>query len=654
MTAAGAGAPAPRNNWGRALRPRRDLDSARAQVETSLDIVESLRTEVSGDELRVSYFASVQQYYGLYIDILMRADKLHPGDGLAALAFQVSERARARGLLDLLIEARADVPESVDPALREQAQTLRQALNAKLERQARLSGGKHSEEEAASLAEEVRELTLEDEELRAQIRQKSPRYADLTQPKPLGFGDVRRLLDEDTLLLEYSLGDERSYLWVVTKSELRSYELPARARIEELTHSLYDSLTARQSEDSESSAQAEARAGELDRRSWQQARDLGEMILGPAASQLGTKRLLVVGDGALLYVPFGALPAPLSHGPNDPRQATVKGEAELIPLVTEHEIVNLPSASVLALIRDEEAGRQPGRKAVAVLADPVFERDDPRIEPSSDTQAAGANVSADETRRAMRGVGIDAPEGGIRRLLGSGAESKEIMSTVPPGAGFEAVGLSANLETVRGSVLGQYRIVHFATHSIFNDEHPEMSGIVLSLFDGRGRPRDSFLSLREVYNLRLPADLVVLSACSTGLGKEVKGEGMVGLTRGFMHAGAARVVSTLWRVDDAATAELMKYFYTNMFEKGLAPSAALRQAQLSMRRHDRWRAPYYWAAFVLNGEYRATVGGERNGTERGLPAATCGATLLLSLVGWFAWQRRKSAARRRLEQPHEC
>lgn len=636
-----SGEAATRYNIARAERDRGQLGAARAQIEPALDIVESLRTNVSGDELRVSYFASVQQYYDLYIDILMRAHRLRPEEGSAALAFQASERARARGLLDLLVEARADIPQSIDPALREREETLRRTLDAKVERRMLLLGGKHTEEETAASAEEIRQLTLEDEELRAQIGEKSPRYAALMRPRPLSVEDAQRMLDEETVLLEYSLGDERSYLWAVTKTGFRSYELPARSQVEELARGAYDSLTARGSAGSSSPSEAEARGRELDARYWQQARALCDVILGPASSQLGAKRLLVVGDGALLYIPFGALPAPLSS------EAGAADEQERAPLILQHEVLNLPSASTLALIRDGAGERQTGREAVAVLADPVFERDDPRIEPGSDAQAPGSNALVEGAHRATREVGDGGSGGGMTRLLGSGAEAEEIMSVVPRGAGFEAIGFGANLETVRGLSLGHYGIVHFATHAVLDNEHPELSGIVLSLFDEQGRPREGFLSLREVYNLRLPSDLVVLSACSTGLGKEVRGEGFVGLTRGFFYAGAARVVASLWKVDDDATAELMKRFYAGMLQKGLPPPAALRQAQLSMWRSERWRAPYYWGAFVLQGEYEAAPAGA--GVERGrrLMVEASGAILLLLSLAFFAWRRRKSAPLRR-------
>jgi CHAT domain-containing protein len=169
---------------------------------------------------------------------------------------------------------------------------------------------------------------------------------------------------------------------------------------------------------------------------------------------------------------------------------------------------------------------------------------------------------------------------------------------------MEALDFKANRVTATSSELSQYRIVHIATHGLLNSEHPELSGIVLSLVDEQGRPQDGFLRLHEIYNLNLPAELVVLSACRTALGKEIKGEGLVGLTRGFMYAGAARVMASLWKVQDDATAELMKRFYRGVLKDGMRPAAALRAAQVEMWKSKQWRSPYYWAAFVLQGEWK--------------------------------------------------
>ncbi len=178
------------------------------------------------------------------------------------------------------------------------------------------------------------------------------------------------------------------------------------------------------------------------------------------------------------------------------------------------------------------------------------------------------------------------------------------MAVAPPGQAMMATGFDASRAMATSPELSQYRIVHFATHGVLNDQHPGLSGFILSLVDEQGRPQDGFLRLNDIYNLKLPADLVVLSACNTALGKDVRGEGLVGIVRGFMYAGAARVVASLWKVDDEATAELMKRFYRHMLQKNLPAAAALRAAQVEMWQQKQWRSPYYWAAFALQGEWR--------------------------------------------------
>jgi CHAT domain-containing protein len=169
---------------------------------------------------------------------------------------------------------------------------------------------------------------------------------------------------------------------------------------------------------------------------------------------------------------------------------------------------------------------------------------------------------------------------------------------------MKAVDFQASRATAISPELANYRIVHFASHGLLNSQHPELSGLVFSLIDKKGKPQEGFLTLQDIYNLNLPAELVVLSACETGLGKEISGEGLIGLTRGFMYAGASRVVASLWKVSDVATAELMAEFYRSMEKDGLAPAAALRAAQVKMWKQKRWRSPYYWAAFQLQGEWR--------------------------------------------------
>jgi CHAT domain-containing protein len=192
---------------------------------------------------------------------------------------------------------------------------------------------------------------------------------------------------------------------------------------------------------------------------------------------------------------------------------------------------------------------------------------------------------------------------GFARLFFARREADAILKATPPGQGLKAVDFQASRATATSPDLAGYRIVHFATHGLLNSEHPELSGLVLSLVDQSGKAQNGFLQLEDIYNMNLPVDMVVLSACETGLGKEIKGEGVEGLTRGFMYAGATRVVASLWKVDDAATAELMSRFYKGILKDGLQPAAALQKAQVQMRTQKRWRSPYYWAGFVMQGQW---------------------------------------------------
>ena len=632
-------------NIARARRDGGDVAGSREGIETSLGLIESLRTEVMSQELRASYFASVHKHYEFYIDLLMRLHKERPAEGFDAAAFETSERARARSLLETLKESRADIHQGVDPALLERERMLRQSLNTKAERQMQLGAGRHSDEEAAALAGEIDKLTAEYDEVEGQIKANSPHYAALTLPQPLTLKEVQQqVLNDNTLLLEYTLGDERSYLWAVTKTEVSVHELPKRVEIEGAARRLYDLLTARQPVLGETFEQHQERADSADGQYWQEADSLSRMVLGPVAGQLGTKRLIIVADGALQYIPFQALPEPGSTGLRavDPGENPSADAGGMLPLMLTHEVVNEPSASCLAILGAETNRRAPAPKAIAVLADPVFEKDDPRVQGMTRPEP-GVTEQPPELHRALRDVGVIGEGGGIPRLLASRAEAEAIMGETPPGAGLEAMGFDASRATATSGVLSQYRIVHFATHGLLNNEHPELSGLVLSLVDKQGRPQDGFLRLHDIYNLKLPADLVVLSACNTGLGKDVKGEGLVGLTRGFMYAGAAGVVASLWKVDDEATAELMKNFYEAMLKRGLPPSAALREAQVAMWKQKRWRAPYYWAAFVIQGQYKEREGFSREqGALAGRLASVGGGVVALSLIMFYALRRRRT------------
>lgn len=446
----------------KARRARGDLRGALRAAETGLARIEALRTEPgSHEDLRVSFFASQQEAYALAVDLAM---DVH--DPTRALA--LNERARARGLLDVLA---ASAP--FDP------------------------------------------LTLK--EIQAQA------------------------LDPGTVLLEYALGERRSFLWAVSAGRLDSWELPPRAVLEGAARRAHAALaspnrTLARSESKEALAA------------------LSRLLLAPAAGRLAASRshrLVVVPDGALHLVPFAALPDPVFQDG---------------PLLARREVVTVPSASSLAGIRKRRReARAPG--VVAVLADPAF---------------------GDSSR--------------FPQLPQTREEALTVLALAPPGERLAALGFAARRELATGGALARFRVIHFATHAVVDPEHPELSGIALSMVDAAGRPRDGFLRSPEIYRLRLEADLVVLSACETALGREVRGEGVVGLTRAFLHAGARRMLVSLWPVEDRATTELMGRFYQGLFTERLTPAAALRQAQDEARRAPGRRDPYFWAGFTLQGD----------------------------------------------------
>ena len=571
-----------------------DVAEARAMLDQSIQLTESIRAKVAGQDLRVSYFAAAQRRYEQGIDLLMRM-----GDSAAALEF--SEQAQARGLLDLLGEVWAGIREGADPALQAKKRTLQHRLNARAEAQTRLFSGKPDEAKASAVATEIADLTLQLQNLDTEIRRANPRYAALTQAQPLRAAEIRQLIDERTLLLKYALGERRSYLWVVSSVSISGHQLPPREEIEAAAKKLYDLMTARQSQ---ADVQQLQRVNEAEAEYPAQAARLSRMLLGPVAEQLGDKRIVIVASGMLEYLPFGALPVPTGSGSAGERES--RGKISLpAPLIANHEIVMLPSASVLGVIRREMASRPQATDVAAVFADPIFTTDDPRIAAAKKSSTSPALTAASSDAgsplaRTMR----DFNYAKLSRLPFSRQEAEAALSYAPGANNLKALGFDANRRLITSADLSRYRLLHFATHGLLNSEHPELSGLVLSLVDSTGKPQDGFLRLHDIYDLKLNADLVVLSACQTGLGKQVRGEGLVGLTRGFMYAGAPRIVASLWQVNDVATAELMKHFYHGLLKEGLRPAAALRSAQLELMKQKRWASPYYWAPFVLQGEWK--------------------------------------------------
>jgi CHAT domain-containing protein len=580
---------------GQLARDEGDLHVARGHAQSAVAAAESVRARLVTDQTRSALLASQQSRYELLIDVLMRQHEREPTRGYDVAAFDTSERARARSLLELLVEGRVDVRRGVDPLLLAEERSLRLRLNATAyeEARAREAG---SGDRAAVLLSDAEKLLARLVETEARIRRLSPQYAALTQPEPLTLAEVRAgVLDAETLLLQYALGEPRSYLWVASPTSLHSFALAPRTEIEQAARRAHELL---------SQPPAGAVAGGT--RTGQEAalRELSRLLLAPAVGALQGNRLVVVAPGALQYVPFAALPWPDAAAPG-----ASSGVSPAV-LLSRFEVVSAPSASVIATLRREAGGRPRAVKVAAVFADPVFEASDPRVAralgnrpPASVPVASPVSDPAAPLQQALRGL-RGSRGGGLGRLPFSRREAEVIAALAPPGRSLTATGFEASRDAAARPEVGESRIVHFATHGVLNERRPELSGVVLSLLDRAGRSQDGFLRLHDVYNLQLRSDLVVLSGCQTALGKEWRGEGLIGLSRAFMYAGAPRVVASLWQVDDESTAELMKWFYRGMLEDGRRPAEALRAAQLEMARRPRWSAPFYWAGFVLQGEWK--------------------------------------------------
>lgn len=601
----------------RSQRDSGDIVAARKQIESAIDVIESLRTKVTSQDLRASYFASVRQLYELYIDLLMELNHDNPHHDFDVQAFEASERGRARSLLEMLTAARVGVHDKVEPQLLEREEVLRAALTEKEEQLGAASG-------ATGLADEVDELIDRYEEAKAVVHDASLKHTDEARPTPLNLKEIReQVLSDDAALLVFSLGDKRSFLWLITKNSFTSSELPGRGEIEAHAKEVRELLMAPVPVEGESFEARQKRLAAMEEQYWEKATSFSNMLLGPVAQNLGSARLLIVPDGELQYLPFNALPIPFRN--------------DRTPLLAEHEITLQPSASALSKLKHRSI--QEADKGLAIFADPVFGPDDQRFAAIHKDAAPSYLAQDTQMTQALRDVNSNWANGSIPRLMASRDEADGIVAVIPTAENLKAVDFEANKQRVMGSNLSHYRLLHFATHGVLDNKNPELSGLVLSRIDENGRPKDAFLRLDDIYNLKLNSDLVVLSACNSGLGKDVRGEGIIGLVHGFMYAGSSRVVASLWKVDDDATAALMVNFYKEMFRSKQSPAAALRTAQLAMWRQQRWHAPYYWAAFVLQGDYEGTIQLQEKSPARRWKIVVGVGIVIALLVVFLLWKR---------------
>ena len=535
------------------------LDQAEAHLKRSIEITERLRENAWSKELRGSFLSSVHDRYNTYVELLMARNAKRPDPQLEIRAFEVNEAGRGRALLDWLHDFR-ELRQLTDPALVSKEAGLQVEEQKLVDERARLVSTHGSDQAIAAIDDKLRKVHTSYEALQAQVNT-HPARVNLLRPSPLTYKQIQsEVTNAQTSLLSYSLGSPKSFAWLVTEKGLHTYKLADQETIEQAATQLLTRL-------SSPAADAEVQPA---------IAELSRLVLEPLSTNLDTSRLIVIGDGALQYVPFQLL-----------KKSGEAGD----PLIATTEIVQAPSASILALLRKERTNRQRGTRALVAFGDAVFS---PSYAPAG--SRARSNTSSGETRSE------DVSKlNKLARLFNAKRELQAISELAGTDSEF-FVEFNATRENLLTTDLTQFRVLHLVTHGVFDADHPESSGLVLSLIDPNAKPVDGFVGLHDIFKLRAP-DLVVLSACYTALGQQQNGEGLIGMMRGFMHAGASGVVASLWQVDDRATAELMKQFYTNMLQGRMGPAAALRDAQNKIRSQPEWSSPYYWAGFSYQGDY---------------------------------------------------
>lgn len=582
-------------------------------LKEAIEVIEKLRGQLQLAEEKASFFKEKLEVYESLIELLIKLQNYQE-------AFNYAQKTKARAFLDLLSEAKVDVRQGIDSDL----------LHRKREIEARLSFLQRKLQQAHSQAKkddkqieawkgELDSKFSEYQQLQREIRQRHPKYADLHNPEPATVAQIQRLLDNQTVLMEYLTTSETPLLFVITREDFKVYQLSeGRKRLEQLvreqkeeedgqnvkwwTAEKLKGLGIRQTlinPPPNASQPAHLRQPDYYMDHYlKRAYQLYEVLIKPAEALLkGKKRLIVAPDGVLAYLPFEILlKKPIKH-----REGARIDFSGLPYLIKDHVIYYAPSASILASLRKNPEQKEKPKKELLAYGDPIYPK----------TARAGHNINNNEEGH----HGLRACDAKFRPLDHSREEVNRIAKLFPKNLISIYLGADANEENVKKEKLDEYRRIHFATHGCLNESKPQFSALVLSQVGGG--PEDGFLQLFEIFNLKLNAELVVLSACVTGLGKEVRGEGLIGLTRGFIYAGTPSVVASLWNVADFTSAEFMEKFYRNMRGKvALAPATdslrrdkaeALRDAKLEIiksgiKGSKYFSHPFFWSAFVLIGD----------------------------------------------------
>jgi len=516
--------------------------------KASITNIENIRSNIQLEEHKASYLGTDKRItaYKNLIDLLVLLHDTNPENGYAKEAFSYMEQAKARAFLDSLEMSKIDVTHHIDFKLINQEKELQKNITKIYNT---LIDAGASAEDKSVLENQLKKYEDELEALKIEIRAKYSAYAELNFPKAITLQEAQNLLDNKTAFFSYSIGSITSHAFVITRNDIALFQIPTRKELQEMVSDYLKVITDRENQD------------------FHLGYELFNKLVEPGLKEEIKNIIFIPGD-ILSFLPFETL---------------VTQENTKKWLIQKQRIAYAPSISSLnELIKRKKANGTIRRKDLLAFGDPFFG--------SLETEENGDDILQDFFSTSTYN---------LYRLEYSNTEIEKISAHFKKKKRSTFQRLDASEEQLKSQALDDYKIIHFATHSLVDNKNPARSSIVLSL--DNDKREDGFLQMREIYNLKLNSDLVTLSACQTGLGQFIRGEGIEGINRAFFYAGSSSVLMSLWAVNDQATYQLMERFYAHL-RSSESIMNSLRRAKLEMINSDILSHPYYWAGFIVSGK----------------------------------------------------
>jgi len=551
--------------YGLGLCYEREQKVARAMecYSASLKYIDRIRSRISLDSFKAGFARDKIKVYESLINILYRSGEKADLEFNTQEIFHIIEQAKARAFLESLGESRVDLVKQLSPDLDQKERHITSEISFCVQR---LSEPDLTQEQRQTLKKQLHEAEEKYLLLLSWIRTENPNVMSLVSPEPIPLERVQHeLLDTQTAVVEYFLGEKVSYGLVITKTQAHVFTLPSRDRLRESLRAYLKILS-----DPPKGKFKETLA----------ANRLYDSLFLPVEETLtpSIEHIIIVPDGILYYLPFETLKFPPGTGPHENNY-----------LVERFKISYVPScSSLLFLLERKTSGLLPPR--ILAFGSPIINGTGSKKETFSRPVSLIKNLYTDQ--------GFD-----LSPLPYSRKEAKNVVKFFPKENRRIYLDNQANEALIKTLPLTDYQVIHFACHGLLDEYFPFRSALVLSRGD-KGE-EVGFLQVREIYNLKMKAEMIVLSACQTGKGKLEYGEGVLGLPRIFFYTGAQSVLTSLWRINDKSTSKFMNLFYEYLF-KGYSKAQSLRLAKLRMMK-SRFSHPHYWAAFVLNGDFATSL-----------------------------------------------